>query len=248
LFLADAHLRGPKDPKQVALLKFLDAQEPSPGGLVILGDLFDYLAGPNFAARAAYQTVLQALARWAPYHYVEGNHDFDLHEQVLGKDNALVHPAPANLKIQGMRFRVFHGDRTSPGDIGTRLLRRALQSTVLRFIRDRVMPDRLALRLALAFAVFSRHQTWPGRSQEVWCARKRAIHDLGTERADAVIFAHTHIPVLQRTADGLVANPGPALPGGSYLKLQDGRLSLHRFPDGRILPPGPLVVRARRRE
>ena len=48
LFLADAHLRGPEDPNQPALIEFLDRRAAPGCGLVILGDLFEYLAGEVF--------------------------------------------------------------------------------------------------------------------------------------------------------------------------------------------------------
>jgi UDP-2,3-diacylglucosamine pyrophosphatase LpxH len=243
VFLADAHLRGPTDPNQIALVKFLEELDPRPGGLVILGDLFDYLAGTNRAAEAAYRPVLQALGRFAPFHYVEGNHDFDLSASITGFGDALIHPGPATVRLQDSVVRLLHGDRTSPTDLGTRLLRRALQSAPLRFARDRLVPDRLAFRLALAFATISRRQTWPGRANEHSSARTRALDELAESDVKAVIYAHTHKARLEETDDGLIANPGPAVSQGSYLKLHRQTLSLHRFPDGHMLPPGPVKLR-----
>jgi UDP-2,3-diacylglucosamine hydrolase len=243
VFLADSHLRGPNDPNQAALVHFLENLEPAPGGLVILGDLFDYLAGFNRAAEAAFRPVLHALGRFAPFHYVEGNHDFDLSPLVYGLGAAQIHPNPVTVDLHGSVVRLFHGDRTSPTDLGTRLLRRALQSAPLRFARDRLMPDRVAFRLALAFATVSRRQTWPGRANESSSARLRALDELSEPGVQAVIYAHTHNPCLEETADGLIANPGPAIPRGSYLRLHRQTLSLHRFPDGPVLPPGPVRLR-----
>lgn len=242
LFLADAHIRGPDDPRQSVMEDFLLAKQSPNTCLVILGDFFDYLAGPNQAAACAYAPIIEALKKYAPYHYIEGNHDFDLSKKILGENEVLVYPGQSTLLLHGFSIRVFHGDRTCPTDIGTKVLRRALQSNILRFIRDRLVPDRTSFRLALAFARLSRRKTWPGRSKEEELTRKLAINELMQFKTDIAIFAHTHQPLLEKTDQGVIANPGPAEPGGSYLTLENQVLSLHHFPEGHVLPPGPLCI------
>lgn len=231
IFLADAHLRGRFDPNQRIMVKFL-RQNPRPGGLVILGDLFDFLAGNNRVAAEAYRPVLEAFEPWAPVHYLEGNHDFDLHPDLFAPKTVVIHPGPVTLDLGGLRIRLLHGDRTSPTDLGTRLLRRILQSPPLRFARDRLLPDATVFRLAMAFAVLSRRSTWPGRSNEIQAAFSEARRQQESHRADAVVFAHTHRALLEQTASGPIANPGPAVASGSYLQLENRTFSLHRFPDG----------------
>lgn len=231
IFIADAHLRGRFDPNQAALVDFL-GRDPVPGGLVILGDLFDFLAGNNRAAAEAYRPVLKALEPWAPVHYLEGNHDFDIHPDVFAPRTVVIHPGPVTLELGGLRIRLLHGDRTSPTDLGTRLLRRMLQSAPLRFARDRLLPDQAVFRLALGFATLSRRSTWPGRANEIRSAFSEARRQLENHSADAVVFAHTHQPLLELVPSGRIANPGPAVVSGSYLRLENRAFSLHRFPDG----------------
>lgn len=242
LLLADAHLRGRSDPRQAAMTRFLAAQQPRAGGLVVLGDLFDYLAGSNRAAADAYRPVLSLMARWAPYHFVEGNHDFDLSPVILPPAEATIHPVPVTLRLGNVPCHLFHGDRTSPRDVGTRLLRRTLQSRVLRFTRDRLLPDRLGFHLALGFATLSRRSSWPGRADEADYARLRAGYMVRDPAIGLAVFAHTHVPWLERVPGGIIANPGTAVPGGTYLQLTDQSISLHRFPDGALLTPGPLPI------
>jgi len=230
IFIADAHLRGRSDPNQATLVDFLK-RDPVPGGLVILGDLFDFLAGNNRVAAEAYRPVLEAFEPWAPVHYLEGNHDFDLHPDMFAPGTVVIHPGPVTLELGGLRIRLLHGDRTSPTDLGTRLLRRLLQSTPVRFARDRLLPDKAVFRLALAFATLSRRSTWPGRINESLAAFSEARRQLESHRADAVVFAHTHQALLKQTPQGPIANPGPAVVSGSYLRLENRSFSLHRFPD-----------------
>ncbi len=241
-FLADAHLKGSSDPNQLILQQFLNANHTPHARLVILGDLFDYMAGPNQAVKRTYANIIDTLKNYAPIDYIEGNHDFDLSDQVLGCNTANIHPFPTTLCFQGLSIYAFHGDRTSPTDIATRLLRRTLQSPPIRALRDRIVPDQLALDFALAFARFSRKKTWPGRSKEAGSVRKRAILELCRRDVDLVVFAHTHEALLENTQFGVIANPGAAEPGGSFLKLEHCTLSLHRFPDGQRIQPEPIEL------
>ncbi len=235
LVLADAHLRGEADPNQADMVRFLSDRRATGSALVLLGDFFEFLAGENRAAVRAYRPVLDSLSRFERLDYVEGNHDFDLSNRIPGLGHARIHAGPADLLLGGLRCRLLHGDRSSPTDLGTRALKAALQSAPIRFARDRLLPDRTVFRFALAFAVFSRRYSWPGRAVEADTARRLALVELDRSEADAVIFAHTHRPLLERTPAGLVANPGAAVPGGSFLEIEQRRLRLRRFPDGELL-------------
>jgi UDP-2,3-diacylglucosamine hydrolase len=242
LFLADAHLRGPEDPNQPALIEFLDRRAAPGCGLVILGDLFEYLAGANRAALAAYRPVLERLGRFDPLVYLEGNHDFDLAPSLPGLERAVLHTRPAAARLEGLRCQLLHGDRVDPLDIGTRVLRAALQSKLLRIARDRLLPDGLVFRVALQYARLSRGHSFPGPAHETQVLRSWARRIVAAGPIDAVIFGHTHQALLEPLPGGALANPGRALPGGSYLELTGRTLSLHRFPTGELLPPGPLTL------
>jgi UDP-2,3-diacylglucosamine hydrolase len=235
LILADAHLRGRADPAQRDLVRFLEARRADLAGLVLLGDMFEYLAGNNRTALAEYAPFLETLESIGGLHVFEGNHDFDLPATAPGLRRAALHPGPATLELGGLRCLLLHGDRTSPFDLGTRLLRAALQAPPVRLLRDRWLPQAALFRLALAFAGASRRRGWPGRSDEAGWLRRRARRALDQGGLDAVLFAHTHAGLLEACPRGLLANPGQARAGGSYLELEAGALCLRRFPDGELL-------------
>jgi len=232
LVLADAHLRGRADPRQAAMVEFLSKRAGRCDALVLLGDFFEFLAGQNRAAARAYLPVLEALAGFERLEIIEGNHDFDLSTRLPGLARARIHSGPADLELSGWRCRLFHGDRTLATDWGTRALRAALQSDALRMIRDRLLPDGLLFRFALAFAELSRKKTWPGRAGEAEAARARAEAELINSGSQAVLFAHTHHALILPCRGGVLANPGAAEPGGSYLELTPGRIRLRSFPAG----------------
>lgn len=247
VFLADAHLRGRDDRNQQALVEFLRSRPARPGGIVVLGDLFEFFAGNNRRAAAEYAPVIEALRRFAPFHYLEGNHDFDLCPEILSLPPQFVHPGPVCLSIQDVRLLLRHGDRAAPGDLGTRALRAALQSRALRWLRDRVLPDSGVFEFAMRFAKFSRRGAWPGRGREATEIQRWMRREMKARGARAGIFAHTHQGLLARAPEGLLANPGRATPGGSYLELASGHLTLRSFPEGDILHPGPLPLDPSRR-
>jgi UDP-2,3-diacylglucosamine pyrophosphatase LpxH len=243
IFLADAHLNGPRDPNQEALLAFLNRIEPIPGSVVILGDLFEFFSGSNRTAEAAYRPILQRLASFAPFHFIEGNHDYDLSPKIPELARWRIHPGPIDTSVQGVSVRLMHGDRTNPFDLGTRLLRGCLQSMPVRWLRDSVLPQEWLFDFALAFARQSRKRVWLGRAHEDRWARRKALRELQRHPVEAVVYAHTHLALLERlSSGGVLANPGQAVVGGSYLKLSNRTFSLHRFPEGDLLPPGAITL------
>ncbi len=235
LVLADAHLRGPADPRQAEVLAFLHRWESRCDELVLLGDFFEFLAGDNRAAAAAYRPVLEQLGRFTRLEIVEGNHDFDLSCRLPGLARARIHPGPVDLSLCGWRCRLLHGDRTLDADRQTRALRAVLQSGPLRLIRDHLLPDGLIFRFALAFAEYSRRRPRTGRAGGLEAIHSRAEAELSRSGADAVLFAHTHASLMQPCEAGLVANPGAAEPGGSFIQVRVDRIQLCRFPDGESL-------------
>lgn len=235
LVLADAHLRGAEDEAQELMVDFLGRFRTMGPALVLLGDFFEFLAGENRPAIEAYGPVLDALGEFERLEIVEGNHDFDLSTRIRGLGRARIHPRSTERTLAGLRCRLLHGDRASSTDWGTRALRAVLQSSGLRFARDRLLPQEPLFRFALAFASFSRRHAWPGRQNESDATRDLAAAELARSKADAALFAHTHKPLLERTPMGILANPGEARRGGGYLLLKAGWIRLHRFPDGALI-------------
>jgi len=233
IVLADCHLRGPDDQQQPLLVDFLRRHRPK--RLVLLGDIFEFLAGRNTAAEVAYRPVLQALADFEELDYLEGNHDFDLSRSIFGLYRARIHPGAAILTLHDRFVLALHGDRASPRDAGTVLLRAALQSTPVRFLRDRVLPPDWLFSFALRFAEISRRRRWPGREEEEHWSREKALHLGQRLGVKLVLFGHSHQPLLERCGAIVLANPGRSVASGSYLQIAGGAVSLRSFPDGKLL-------------
>lgn len=232
LVLADAHLRGPQDPDQQTMAEFLESASGQYRKLVLLGDFFEFMAGNNLAATRAYGDVLEGLGRFEHLELIEGNHDFDLCADIPGLQKANIYPSTARLTLAGHDCMALHGDRASPGDVGTRALRAALQSSTIRFLRDQVLPDAAIFHFALWFANMSRTAPWPGRKYEESHTLDMALQLLKQSPRDGVLFAHTHKARLEMTEFGFVANPGAARRDGSYIHLEHDLIELRSFPSG----------------
>ena len=226
------------------MLEFLHRCRQQASHLILLGDMFEYLAGSNRTSHRAYAQVLRALAAWEQVDYVEGNHDFDLLADRLGVPGLCLHPEPTVADRSGLRIGLLHGDGCNPDDLGTRALKRALKSSGVRWLRDRILPDPLVHHFAMA--EFRRRQTWPGRNEESQAVLRHARQWQASAKLDLVLFAHTHQAHLECSESACLVNPGAAQPGGSYAWLDDQGLSIRGFPDGQLRQgPVPLDVRGR---
>ncbi len=222
------------------MVDFLDQMRQENPHLIILGDFFEYLAGPNRHSLSIYSEVLRALARWPRIDYLEGNHDFDLVPASMAVPGLRVHPQRLRMNLAGLRVGLMHGDRCNPQDWGTSTLRAILQSTGLRWLRDRILPDEAVHRFAMSFAQLSRRSTWPGRQNERSVVLDGARAWQRNEALDLVMFGHTHQPHLEAGPWGVLLNPGPATPGGSYAWVQAGQVQLRRFPSGETIQSASL--------
>jgi len=231
LILSDAHLRSADE----VMVDFLDQMRQKTTHLIVLGDFFEYLAGSNRYSLRIYSEILRALARWPRIDYLEGNHDFDLVPASMAVPGLRVHPKRLRMNLAGLRVGLMHGDRCHPQDWGTSALRAILQSTGLRWLRDRILPDEGVHRFAMAFAQLSRRSTWPGRQNERSIVLDEARAWQRNEALDLVMFGHTHQAHLEAGPRGVLLNPGPATPGGSYAWVQEGQVLLRRFPSGETI-------------
>ena len=234
LIMADAHLRGPKDPNQIAMIDFLENARHQYSSLVVLGDFFEFMAGNNRTASKAFGDVLNIIERFDSVELIEGNHDFDLCNHIPGLQKANIYSSTAKLDLAGHRCLALHGDRASPGDVGTKALRAVLQSRAVRLLRDKILPDFAIFHFALLFAQVSRTARWPGRKYEETYTVQMAAELLKKADMDGVFFAHTHKAHLEHTKYGFSANPGAAhLDGGSYIHMEQSSLELRSFPSAK---------------
>lgn len=230
--VSDAHLGVADAAAERALLAFLRSLVGRAGSLLVNGDLFDFwFEWRNVMPRRGYR-VLAALAdlrdAGVPVVWIAGNHDCWGGEIVREDVGVEFHVGPWTGPLGGWRARVEHGDGLRPvEDRPYRALRRVLRHPAAIRAYRALHPD-FATRLALRSSHTSRTMR-PGDG-----GRGLRAVALGTLDADPalelVVFGHSHVRALERTAGGGVfANPGAWLEEPTFLRVTPDAVALCRW-------------------
>lgn len=244
-FISDAHL-GIKLPeaegREEALISFLREVAPSARTLFILGDLFDFWLEYSWAIRPDYFRVLHELRRLVEggtiVHYCRGNHDFAVGSFLSEIIGVRVNPSVREIKIQGRRLRIAHGDGLLPSDRANRLLGKLLRSPVLQSIYKVLHPN-LGVPLGEFISGLSRSSLRLPPPRRVLEKYRRLARGYLEEGDDIVVFGHTHVPELIRYPVGIYCNTGGFLRRYSFARLQRGEMTLWDYTPGE--PPREIA-------
>ncbi|HEU0265124.1 MAG TPA: UDP-2,3-diacylglucosamine diphosphatase [Geobacterales bacterium] len=247
IFIADAHLRRPSDENYRRLLQFLDSLRGGNHTLYILGDLFEFWIGFDRPPSADYEPVIERLAalrqEGTPIIYLEGNHDFFLH-RFFGKHlGCTIHPGPLEISLNGQRTLLCHGDQANGKDLGYRLLRATLRSTVIRLL-TKFAPLSLVCWVARTMNAGSKgqHANRRGRVDYGAIVRSYAAEQFA-RGLDIVIAGHFHTPILEESAvDGrrcLLLSLGDWITHFTYGEWRDNELLLRTFAPPEEQPQAP---------
>lgn len=232
---SDVHLGVTPPTVERKLLGFLDHVRESAGSVIINGDLFDFwFEWRTVMPRAGFR-VLASLSRLTdagiPVLWIAGNHDCwggDLLTQDIG---VTYHVGTWTGDVAGWRTRVDHGDGLRDvEDRRYRLLRRVLRNPwSIRAFRW-IHPD-LGSRIALG----SSHASRTYRARDGGEGLRRVAHAqlAATSGIDLLIYGHSHVPLLERSAAGVYANAGTWMDDTTFLTIRDDAVRLHRWsPEG----------------
>jgi UDP-2,3-diacylglucosamine hydrolase len=221
--LSDAHLQGPDDPAQDALIAWLDALALDE--LVLLGDLFHYWWGYPGSVWPPFQPVVQALgrcrARGIPVTLVPGNHDFAVGPVI--EELGIRVRAPHLRKWGGKRYLLLHGDEAD-WTTGYRLTRRLLRGPAFAGLMTRLGEER-------GYRLLQRLAGTPGLVVEAYEpalfeAQRAYAEDMLGSLADVVVLGHVHRPRLLEAHSGTIIQVGGWLCGRTWLRIDDGEPSL----------------------
>lgn len=232
--VSDAHLTGPDDPNQQALVGWLG--ELSVDRLYILGDLFHHWWGYPGAVQTPYVPVCAALLRLrdagVQIHMVPGNHDFatgPFFSEVLGAEVT----GPCAVSLGGRRYLLAHGDEADDR-LGYRVTRAVLRGPAFAALMRGLGPAR-GWRLLQRLAGTSReHMGDPLpliEQQRRWALRERGD-------ASVVVMGHVHWPGIHREGGVTIVHLGAWIGHRTFLLVEDGELSLRRWER----PGAPLGV------
>jgi UDP-2,3-diacylglucosamine hydrolase len=248
VFLSDAHLGASIGTAERAawLVEFLETLPGRIGGLLVVGDLFDFWFEYRHAIPKGHFRVCEALHRIArtgvPCLYFGGNHDFWAGSFLEKEVGLWVTQTAHSFEIQGRRVFVAHGDGLGTGDLGYRIIKKILRNRVCITLYRSIHPD-IGIPFAYLFSVLSRRHTKPREVLIPLLVRDIAGPHL-TEGHDSVVIGHIHEPTHIRLAKGEFLILGDWIESMTYAVLEDGRFRLCRFRPG--TDPEVVAVEDRR--
>jgi len=240
VFVSDAHLGATVGPKQRSawLIEFLERLPDPIGGLLIVGDLFDFWFEYRHAIPKGHFGVMHALAsitrRGVPVLYFGGNHDFWAGDYLRDEIGMQVADGPRTFAIQGRRIFVAHGDGLGRGDLGYKIMKGILRNRACIALYRSIHPD-IGIPFAYRFSAVSRHFTEP---REIIIPK--LVRGIARPRfargEDLVVIGHVHEPAHLRMAEGDFVILGDWILNFTYAVFDDGRITLRRFRPGGIEP------------
>ena len=251
-FVADAHLRFDRDEeerdKQAHLIAFLQHLKNRAERLYILGDLFDFWFEYKYVIPRIGIKVLYALydliRSGTEIVYIGGNHDFWVGPFLSDEIGVRTVHEPMEIKHQGLRLYIAHGDGETEGETGYKIMRQILRSPLCIRLFGLLHPD-LAVRIARGVSRSSGRRTARKLRSEPQAEeipiderpsfrrmRERYRHAAQAKFEagfDAVVFGHVHIPIHEREGDHTFLIVGDWMNQYTYAVLRNGQFELRRW-------------------
>jgi UDP-2,3-diacylglucosamine hydrolase len=234
-FLSDAHLGAEEEDKEKSkedkLVSFLDKVKEEGEFLYLVGDMFEFWFEYKNVIPKKHFGVLGKLKQLVECglkaKYVVGNHDFWLGDFLPRDIGIPIFKEPLEVVHQERKIFITHGDGLAKKDLGYRILKKILRNRVNIFLYRQVPPD-IAYPLAKFVARRSRASVERRDSSHL-----QEYESFAAEKVklgfDAVILAHTHVPVLRDFGEGIYLNLGDWYKHFTYGKLHEGKFSLETY-------------------
>ncbi len=197
LFIADAHLKEWNLEQQTRIVQFLEREKENMEVLVILGDLFEFWFGFEPFAFEGYRPLLDKLEELVKegvqIRYLEGNHDFVLGTYFEETLEAEIASHESELKLDGKRIYLAHGDLVNRKDRFYGIFRRLLRNALTYWLIRRAGP-KVTKKVARFLSSVSSGKGGPKNPEKI----ERIFHEFAMEKMrqgfDVVILAHNHLP------------------------------------------------------
>ena len=234
-FISDVHLtlngdEGEQE-KRRHLFRFFDMVQQSGGTLFIVGDFFDFWFEYRHVIPKRYFDVISRLQQLkdagVDIHFILGNHDYWANDFLNGPLGIHIHQSKADVKIDGQRIHLTHGDGLLAKDSGYRLMRKVLHNPACIFLYRWLHPD-LGITLAQSASRLSRKNNHPDdQEMAMFDELSQYARNRWAEGCDVVVMGHYHLNRLHTNSDGKsFLCLGDWISHYSYGKLFQGRLTL----------------------
>jgi len=233
-FISDAHLgQNPvEDEARVrSLTSFFKNVTKRGGSLFILGDFFDFWFEYRSVIPRGHFKILAALMELASSDvdviYIGGNHDYWVGSFLENQVGVSTYTDPVDLRAQGRRVFLAHGDGLAGRDWPYRAFRRVLRSRPISAAYRLLHPD-----LGLAFA------RWVSRKSRIHSGgtvpdTKRLWEEVGRPRFDVgfdtVVLGHIHSPVTLSSDNRELYVIGDWIDRFTFLVLENGAFKLEHW-------------------
>jgi len=238
VFIADAHL-GMPDESQArveTVATFIRGLRGNISHLYIVGDMFDFWfeyssVVPNIAPHVIFE-LYNLVQSGTEVTLFAGNHDYWLGHYLQNDVGVTIKTDEAVISHQGFTLYLHHGDGLYPHDYGYRLLKKVLRNKISVFLFRLLHPD-FARWLALLTSKLSRaFFAPPMEAKDI----ERFIHlfrDIADRRLnegyEAVIYGHSHIPLIEQRQNGTMILLGDWITHNTYIVLEKGEFSIHSW-------------------
>ena len=226
--------RGPRAAerdKERALIACLEAHGREVDHLYLLGDVFDGYIEYRHLVPKGFVRFQALLARWTdrgtPVTYLLGNHD-PWHQEYFSTElGVTVAPDAVTARHFGRRLHLAHGDALTAAHQSRRWLRALLRHPVpVRLYRALLPAD---LGLGLARWVSRRLHDRDDETPVARILRTQAHALLRHQTLDGVVLAHSHVPALQDSPQGVYANTGTWCKGHTFVCLGENGMHLRQW-------------------
>ncbi|NIN01845.1 MAG: hypothetical protein GTO24_28220 [candidate division Zixibacteria bacterium] len=233
--LSDAHLGADEEDKEKfkeeKLISFLDRVKGEGETLYLVGDMFEFWFEYKNAIPKDHFAVLNRLRQLVDcgvkVNYIVGNHDFWLGDFLPRQIGIPIFRDSIEVVHQGKKVFISHGDGLARKDVGYRILKKILRNRVNIFLYRQIPPD---ISYPLAKFVAGRSRSYVQKRNTSYLGDYEGFAaDKITEGFDAVILAHTHVPVLQELGSGIYLNLGDWFQHFTYARLRQGEFYLESF-------------------
>lgn len=234
---SDVHLGAVPSDTERRFVGFLEHVGAEGESLLLNGDIFDFWFEYGSVIPGRHLRVLGALAALADagigVTFVGGNHDAWGGNYLEGELGLRVVEGPALVELAGRPALVAHGDGLGTGDRAYRILRAVIRSRPAIWAFRALHPE-LGVRLASAVSS-TESRIEPDAAYT--SRRSDALFEWARERLAErpelawVVCGHAHAPRLEEVEPGRwYANAGDWLTNDSYVRIDDGRPRLLRWP------------------
>jgi UDP-2,3-diacylglucosamine hydrolase len=231
-FLSDAHLGAEEENKErlkeEKLISFLGRVRDEGETLYLVGDMFEFWFEYKNAIPKDHFGVLNKLGQLVKsgvkIKYVVGNHDFWLGDFLPKQIGIPIFRDFVEAVHQGKKIFISHGDGLAKKDVGYRILKRILRNRVNIFLYRQIPPD---ISYPLAKFVAGRSRSYVQRRDTSYLGDyENFAAEKINQGFDAVVLAHTHVPVLREVGTGIYVNLGDWFRHFTYGRMSEGELLL----------------------